>query len=416
MPKPKDALAFLRRKKIVPIERWDEISGAEHAHAFTVSHVTNTEALEAIRGQLIKAMEDGVPYEKFRVGFLETMQKNGWYLNPERKDDMAYDNWRMGVIHDTNMRTSYSAGRYRQSVQISSMRPYWLYKQKQRPTKRQEHEPLHNLALPCDDSFWDKYYPPNGWGCECYVQTLSSKQYEAGSFKKEVPGDFSPATIPTEWQHNPGKEVLAPDFSKFSRLHEVKMPSGKTAAGEIAEIYQKEIEEFKLSGSEWKMTAQKILDTKEGLIHNQKTGKDEPGKLFKRPVQEHQYLAGTLDPSVAKAIGTTETKLMFSDQGLQHGRRWAKLRDAPEQVVSKEGVYALPRMMEVPDKVYFDPRSSQYLFFKNYTGLSEAGPVHPGSVIKGIFRKTSSTTAWELVTYLIVREVSAIDPGLIRVH
>ncbi len=74
-PKPKDAIAFLRHKKIVPVEKWDEISGAEHAHAFTASHITNTEALESIRSEIVKAKEEGIPYEKFKGNFLDLMQQ-----------------------------------------------------------------------------------------------------------------------------------------------------------------------------------------------------------------------------------------------------------------------------------------------------------------------------------------------------
>lgn len=34
---------------------------------------------------------------------------------------------------------------------------------------RQEHAALDGIIKPVDDPFWDKYYPPNGWRCRCYV-------------------------------------------------------------------------------------------------------------------------------------------------------------------------------------------------------------------------------------------------------
>lgn len=35
---------------------------------------------------------------------------------------------------------------------------------------REEHERLHGKIAPVDSSFWNKYYPPNGWRCRCYVR------------------------------------------------------------------------------------------------------------------------------------------------------------------------------------------------------------------------------------------------------
>ena len=34
---------------------------------------------------------------------------------------------------------------------------------------RQEHAALDGIIKPIEDPFWDKYYPPNGWRCRCYV-------------------------------------------------------------------------------------------------------------------------------------------------------------------------------------------------------------------------------------------------------
>ena len=34
---------------------------------------------------------------------------------------------------------------------------------------REEHRQLHDVIKPIDDAFWDKWYPPNGWRCRCYV-------------------------------------------------------------------------------------------------------------------------------------------------------------------------------------------------------------------------------------------------------
>lgn len=39
---------------------------------------------------------------------------------------------------------------------------------------RPEHQELEAVTRPVDDSFWDIYYPPNGWNCRCDVMSLAS--------------------------------------------------------------------------------------------------------------------------------------------------------------------------------------------------------------------------------------------------
>lgn len=40
---------------------------------------------------------------------------------------------------------------------------------------RQNHQRLDGVTLPVSDSFWDSYYPPNGWGCRCTVVKVRAK-------------------------------------------------------------------------------------------------------------------------------------------------------------------------------------------------------------------------------------------------
>jgi SPP1 gp7 family putative phage head morphogenesis protein len=35
---------------------------------------------------------------------------------------------------------------------------------------REEHKGLEGVVKPVNDTFWDVYYPPNGWRCRCYVR------------------------------------------------------------------------------------------------------------------------------------------------------------------------------------------------------------------------------------------------------
>ncbi|OHD27476.1 MAG: hypothetical protein A2Y38_09215 [Spirochaetes bacterium GWB1_59_5] len=392
-PQPTEALRFLKNKKIVPVENWDLIGGAEHAHAFTASHITNTEALESIHGLMVQAMEEGIPYDRFKKDFLSMMDARGWALHPDKNNDAEYRNWRVDIIHRTNMRTARSAASYRQQLRESKLRPYWVYKQKQRPTKRAEHEPLNDVAKRFDDAFWDTYYPPNGWGCDCYVQSLSANQVEGGNYKREVPPDFNPSSVPAEWRHNPGLETLAPDFSKFDNLRRYSV-NGKSAVSLIKEAYQSEISELQLSSGEWKKLSDRIMKQ----VADPATGK----LSFSYQVQNIQHFAGAIDSVVAEAIKTDEIKMMYSDRALQHGRRAHKADTAIGQVLPADQVVSLPAWFANPDRVYRET-SGEYHFVKRYNGPSPRS-LQPGEelCVRGVFRKRGVATAWQLVTYMIV--------------
>ena len=40
---------------------------------------------------------------------------------------------------------------------------------------RDERARLNGRVYPIDDTFWDKYYPPNGWGCRCYTEPTTAQ-------------------------------------------------------------------------------------------------------------------------------------------------------------------------------------------------------------------------------------------------
>ena len=60
------------------------------------------------------------------------------------------------------------AGKWEQTEQDGDR--YNLQYRTQRDKKvRPEHAALDRVTLPMSDTFWQEYYPPNGWNCRCYV-------------------------------------------------------------------------------------------------------------------------------------------------------------------------------------------------------------------------------------------------------
>ena len=160
-----EAIAFFRGKVNLPTATWLDIQKGMHARAFVVAGAMQIRLLEDFRAAVTSAIAKGTTLQAFRQQFDRIVKRHGWSYNGSR-------GWRSRVIYDTNLRTAYQAGRYKQlsDPQALKARPYWRYKHDDlvlRP--RQQHLALNGLVLRHDDPFWATHYPPNGWGCKCKV-------------------------------------------------------------------------------------------------------------------------------------------------------------------------------------------------------------------------------------------------------
>ena len=160
-----EQIAFFRRKLNLPTESWTDIYKSEHDWAFVVAGANRDALLADLRAAVERAIEDGVSLEKFRKDFDAIVQKHGWDYRGGR-------NWRSRVIYETNVNTSYAAGRFEQ-LQAA---PYWQYVHADWVTHpRHQHLAWNGLVLARDDPFWQTHFPPNGWGCQCSVRGLWSR-------------------------------------------------------------------------------------------------------------------------------------------------------------------------------------------------------------------------------------------------
>ena len=189
-----EQLAFFRQKLNLPTERWDDIELAAHDRAFMVAGAQGADLLADLRAAVDKAIADGTGLQQFRKDFAQTVADNGWtgWTGEGTPGGVA---WRTKVIYQTNMSTSYAAGRYKQlsDPELLKILPYWQYHHND---SVMHPRPLHvswdGLTLPPDDPFWDTHYPPNGWGCQCWVSAVSKDD-----FMVAITNGKGPANAPT---------------------------------------------------------------------------------------------------------------------------------------------------------------------------------------------------------------------------
>lgn len=81
---------------------------------------------------------------------------------------------------------------------------------------RDSHAALRDTTLPADDSFWDLYYPPNGWRCRCQAVEVSKDRYkESDSDAAKKAGNAATTSIGKDgknslaiFRFNPGKQQI----------------------------------------------------------------------------------------------------------------------------------------------------------------------------------------------------------------
>jgi uncharacterized protein with gpF-like domain len=297
-PVPQKAIDFLAKKTRVETDRWDDLKWGEHAHAFTVAHSSGAGVLDEIHRLLNAAVAAGTSFNEFRNGMLDNMKKSGWYGGAgHTADEKRYVNWRIGVIYDTNMRTAYAQANYREQLEGAELRPVWVYQsQLAGDSRRQEHIELHGRAFRYDDPFWDTYYPPNGWGCECYVNTESEHGAEKAGIKVEDSKNITLPEIDGTWAYNAGREAIAPNFNKYANLP-------KDALKQIYANYRNSMDGTRMGAGKFKTLLKRANETDYKLLNvNYQVGNLEPERCAKM-----------------REAGVRDSKIMAADDRLWHG-------------------------------------------------------------------------------------------------
>jgi hypothetical protein len=127
-------------------------------------------------------------------------------INGEIKPFEAFKTDILSLDHTYN--TVYLASEYNHAVASAQMASKWVdFEASKRNLKystagdthvREEHARLDQIIAPYNSEFWDKYYPPNGWGCRCDADETTSETLTDLS-------SVSMPEIPKLFQTNVGK-------------------------------------------------------------------------------------------------------------------------------------------------------------------------------------------------------------------
>ncbi|WP_245436735.1 phage minor head protein [Rhizobium chutanense] len=205
-----EAIAFFRQKVSTPTESWRDVWDAAHSKMFMVAGANTTAIVDDFKQAIGKALEQGTTLDDFRKDFDQIVKKHGWSYRGER-------GWRTKTIFETNLRTAYAAGRYAQMSEPDTLAtfPYWQYHHSGAVHPRLQHKNWNGLCLAADDPFWKTAYPPNGFGCGCFVTPVSRpglrRLGKAGPDRApdlDQLGTDQPLGVDPSFAYNPGRAWL----------------------------------------------------------------------------------------------------------------------------------------------------------------------------------------------------------------
>lgn len=207
-----EQIDFFRRKLNLPSETWRDIQRGAHDRAFMVAGAAKADLLHDLRKAVDQAVQGGSIGE-FRKGFADAVAKHGW-TGWTGQGTEAGEAWRTRVIYQTNLMTSYAAGRRAQLLDpaLLARRPFWRYVHNDSVTHpRPEHKRWGDMRLTLrhDHPFWETHFPPNGWGCKCRVVAAAApvdgdatKPPEGWNAIDTATG--SPVGVDEGWNYAPG--------------------------------------------------------------------------------------------------------------------------------------------------------------------------------------------------------------------
>lgn len=209
-----EQLRFLQAK--VPSVDYFAVQGAAHDRAFVSAGAHRLDLVTDLHQIVTRAITEGLALAEFRQDYNAVLDNYGWEPEGGR-------GWRARVIYETNLRSSYAAGRYAQLQQVKASRPFWVYNHSdavQHP--RELHLLWDGLAIHADNPWWEVHYPPNGFGCCCFVTAYSLdelQRYLGKDGPDEAPegrmrqivyqGDVVqvPEGVDPGWGYTPGRSV-----------------------------------------------------------------------------------------------------------------------------------------------------------------------------------------------------------------
>ena len=213
------------RVELVADPAVQEFVGA-HASALD-SAFEKVEMSEAMRRRLTRSnyIFSGMKaFHELHEAFPSLLDENGdrkpfeRFLNDVQSIDKTYNANYLRAEYNFVAASAEMAGRWEQFMADGDR--YYLQYRTQRDNKvRPEHAALDGVTLPITDSFWEEYFPPNGWSCRCSTVQVRKSKYPATDHDEAMRLGDEALQRDTKgmFRFNAGKEgKTVPDYNPYT--------------------------------------------------------------------------------------------------------------------------------------------------------------------------------------------------------
>lgn len=229
---------------------------------------------------------------------------------------------------------------------------------------RRTHRMLHNITLPIESPFWNKYFPPNGWNCRCTVVQVRKDKYPVSN-EQEAMNLGSQATAgkyQEMFMFNPGKRMTTfPAYNGYTLRKcnrcEVRPDKMKLAAdipdNEVCRACRL-LQESRLAG---------IHSATEGIrsiIRRLENGypKGDAVRIGRLADDVKEFVR-------KKGIEPSTDEIYMTDKQIHHALRSVKQKAG--KAVTAEQLAALPSLMD-DSEVYWDEKAGNIQFITRQDG------------------------------------------------
>lgn len=161
------------------------------------------------------------------------------FLNDVRKIDETYNSNYLRAEYNFVQASAEMAAKWEGFMEDGD-RYYLQYRTQHDDKVRPEHASLDRVTLPPSDSFWESYYPPNGWNCRCTVVQVLKRKYEPTPHDEAM--SLGEEALQTDkkgiFRFNSGKEQkTVPDYNPYTikRCRDCDIAKGKLNLGFVPE-------------------------------------------------------------------------------------------------------------------------------------------------------------------------------------
>ncbi|UAN55454.1 phage minor head protein [Serratia sp. JSRIV004] len=264
---PEEAIRYFESKGYAIGFNWHDVQTVAHARAFTVAGVLKLDVLQDIRGGLHSALKNGDTYQEFVKTLQPVLEAKGWMgkglvADPDTGElqGKQLTPRRLQTLFNTNIQSSYNAGRYVQQMANVADRPYFERVAVMDIHTRPKHAALNGFTAPADDPVWEFLYTPDGYGCRCRIRARSQSDVDKYGLNVQrsegrlveveqeycQPGktiktmgltmpDGSVYTADPGFGFNPGKVAYQPQLEKYDYLSARQYVTGSLTGPDFAQ-------------------------------------------------------------------------------------------------------------------------------------------------------------------------------------